>query len=68
MNVSGYVPFVPDAGVPPKTPVDALNVTPEGKVPVSVSVGCGEPVAVTTKVLKASTTKVALAGLVMEGA
>src|SRR5207245_7880099 len=46
VNVMGYVPPVPAAGVPLSTPVVALNVTPLGKVPVSLKVGVGKPVAV----------------------
>ena len=34
-----YVPPVPAAGVPLSTPVAALNVTPPGKVPVSLRLG-----------------------------
>ena len=41
---------MPAAGVPLRTPVAALKLTPLGKVPVSLSVGAGEPVAVTVKV------------------
>jgi hypothetical protein len=58
LNVMGYVPLVPGAGVPPSTPVPVLNVTPEGSVPVSVSVGDGGPTEVTVNVPAAPTTKV----------
>ncbi len=41
----GKVPLA--VGVPLRIPVAVLNVTPVGNVPVSASVGAGEPVAVT---------------------
>ena len=69
VKVRGYVPPVPAAGVPLSTPVAALNVTPLGNVPLSLSVGVGAPVAVTVKVLPAvPAVKVALLALVMAGA
>jgi len=47
VNTSGYVPAVPAAGVPDRTFVTLLNVTPAGNVPVWVTVGVGLPVTVT---------------------
>src|SRR5258708_35463257 len=58
----------PAAGVPLRTPVDALNVTPLGRAPTSLSVGVGEPVVVTVKLPAAPTVKVVLLALVMAGA
>ena len=58
---------LPDCvGVPDKTPPE--NVTPVGRVPASVIVGVGEPVAVTVNVPAVPTTKVVLFALVMAGA
>src|SRR5207245_8355425 len=68
VKVMGYVPFVPAAGVPLRTPVVVLNVTPVGSVPVSLNVGAGNPVAVTVKVPAAPTENVVLLALVMAGA
>jgi len=45
-----------------------LNVTPLGSVPASVSVGVGEPVAVTAKLPAVPTVNVVLAALVIPGA
>jgi len=45
-----------------------LKVTPLGKVPVSLKVGAGEPVAVTVNDPAEPTTKVALLALVMAAA
>ena len=45
-----------------------MKVTPEGRAPDSLSVGVGEPVAVTVKLPAAPTGKVVLFALVMEGA
>ena len=64
----GYVPLVPGAGVPLNTPVLVLNVTPEGRVPVSLSVGDGGPTEVTVNVPAVPTTKATLFGLVIVGA
>jgi hypothetical protein len=48
--VNVYVPAVPLAGVPERTPVVALSATPLGRCPdVIVNVGAGNPVAVTSK-------------------
>ena len=41
VNVSGYTPPVPALGVPVKTPVAVIKVTPAGNVPVLLSVGAG---------------------------
>ncbi len=46
-------------------PVVALNVTPPGSAPVSVSVGAGEPLVVTVKLPTAPTVNVALFELVI---
>src|ERR1700691_617841 len=59
---------VADCGVPLSTSVAALNVTPLGSVPVSLSVGVGEPVAVTVNVPAVPTTKLVLFALVIAGA
>src|SRR5713226_7723922 len=51
--VRGYVPPVPDAGVPPSVAVPlplSLKVTPLGSAPVSDKDGVGVPVVVTVKV------------------
>ena len=55
-------------GVPDSTPVVALRVTPVGRVPVSVNVGAGNPVAVTVKVPAVPTVKVVALPEVMAGA
>ena len=68
VNVMGYVPPVPAAGVPLSTLVAAVNVTPEGNAPDSDSVGVGDPVAVTLNVPAVPTVKVVLFALVMAGA
>jgi len=68
VNVMEYVPAVPDAGVPLRTPVVVLNVTPPGSVPVSLNVGAGNPVAVTVNVPAAPTENVAVVALVIAGA
>jgi hypothetical protein len=62
-----YVPPLPAAGVPLKTPAE-LNVTPEGNAPISLKVGAGKPVAVTVNVPLAPTVNVALPTLVIAGA
>jgi hypothetical protein len=61
----GYVPAVPAAGVPPRTPIEALKVTPVGSAPDSLSVGTGKPVAATVKVPAAPTVNVTLFALVI---
>jgi hypothetical protein len=68
VNVMGYVPAVPAPGVPLRTAVPALNVTPVGNVPVSLRLGAGKPVAVTVNVPAAPTENVVLLALVMAGA
>ncbi len=55
-------------GVPPSVPVEALNVTPEGRAPDSESAGAGVPVAATVNEPAEPTVKVALFALVMAGA
>ena len=67
VTVSVYVPLVPDAGVPERTPA-ALNVTPLGRTPDSEKVGVGFPVAVTVNVPAVPTINVVLFALVMAGA
>lgn len=68
VNVRGYDPVVPDAGVPDNTPVAALNATPEGREPVSANVGAGDPVAVTEKEPGTPTVKAVLLALLITGA
>jgi hypothetical protein len=70
VKVSGYVPAVPEAGVPLSVPVPfplSLNVTPLGSAPVSLSEGVGLPVAVTVKLPAVPTVKVVLLALVIAG-
>jgi len=62
------VPFVPAAGVPLKTCVAELNVTPLGSVPVSLNVGFGKPVNVTVNDPAAPTVNIVVPALVMAGA
>lgn len=64
----GYVPAVPAAGVPPRTPVEALNVTPAGSGPDSPRVGAGMPVAVTVNDPATPTVNVVALALVKAGA
>ena len=59
---------VADVGVPLRTPVAALKVRPAGRVPVSLNVGAGLPVAVTVKEPAPPTVKVAWLALVKAGA
>jgi hypothetical protein len=66
VNVIGYVP--PIVGVPDKTPVAALNVTPVGSAPFSPNVAAGDPVAVTVNVPAVPIVNVALFALVIDGA
>jgi hypothetical protein len=71
VKVSGYVPEVPDAGVPLSVAVPfalEVNVTPLGSVPVFVTEGIGVPVVVTVKVPFVPTENVVLLALVMLGA
>ena len=67
VKVMLYVPAVPAAGVPLNTPVDALNVTPPGSAPLSLSPGAGNPVAVTINEPGKPTVKVELFVLVIAG-
>ena len=55
------------AGVPLRTPA-ALKVTPFGRLPVSLSVGAGKPVAVTVNVPAVPTWNAVLFALVIVGA
>jgi hypothetical protein len=64
----GYVPPVPATGVPLRTPVAGVNVTPVGNVPVSLNVGAGVPVAITVNVPGVPTVNVVLPPLVITGA
>ena len=66
VNVIGKLPLA--VGIPLSTPVEALNVTPPGRVPVSPSVGAGVPVAVTVNVPAVPAVKVVLLALVIAGA
>jgi hypothetical protein len=66
VKVIGYVPAVPDAGMPLRTP--ALQVTPLGNVPDSLIAGAGNPVAVTLNVPDEPTVNVVLMALVIAGA
>jgi hypothetical protein len=52
-------------GVPLRTPVAELKVTPEGMLPDSESVGAGEPVAMTLNEPRVPTVSVVLFALVM---
>src|SRR5271157_611600 len=66
-----YVPPVPAAGVPLSVAVPlplSANVTPLGKVPVSLRLACGKAVVVTVKLPAAPAVKVVLLALVMAGA
>ena len=66
--VTGYDPPVPAAGVPDSAPVVELRATPLGRVPVSLKVGAGKPLAVTVKVPVVPTVKVVELAEVMAGA
>jgi hypothetical protein len=68
--VKVYVPPLPDAGVPLSVAVPfplLTKVTPLGNVPVSASVGVGDPVVVTVKLPAAPTVNVVLLALVIAG-
>ena len=65
-TVNGYVPAVPDCGVPESRPAEVRD-TPVGKAPVAVNVRGGVPVAVTLNVPAVATVKVVVAALVMVG-
>ena len=64
--VIGYVPTVPNAGVPLSTPAE-VKVTPLGSAPVSVKLGAGKPVALTVNDPTVFTVNVALLALVIAG-
>ena len=66
VNVIGYVPAVPEAGIPLRTP--ALKVTPLGNVPDSLMAGAGYPVADTVNNPEEPTVNVVLIALVIAGA
>ena len=68
VTLNGYVPAVPDAGVPARTPAAVIAVTPAGRVPVAANVGAGAPVAVAVKVPAEPTVKLIVPALVIEGA
>jgi len=68
VKLTWYTPLVPDAGVPERTPVAALKVTPEGRVPDSEYVAARNPVEVTVNVPLEPTTNVVLFALVIAGA
>ena len=55
-------------GVPERTPVVGLRVTPVGSAPVSLNVGVGNPEAVTVNVPEMPTVKVAELPDVIAGA
>jgi hypothetical protein len=67
VKVMLYVPPVPAAAVPLKTPVFELKDNPLGNVPVSLNVGAGDPVAVTVNVPVVPVVNVVLAALVIAG-
>ena len=70
VKVRGYVPTVPDAGVPLRVAVPFplfVKVTPLGKAPDSVMDGVGDPVVVTVKLPAAPTVNVVLLALVIVG-
>ena len=54
------MPAVPAAGIPDNSPFMAVNVTPDGSVPVIDKVGVGAPVVVTVKLLADVMVNVAL--------
>ena len=62
------MPPVPAAGVPLSFLVAESNVTPPGNVPAEVTVGFGNPVAVTVKLPAVPTAKVVAFALVIAGA
>src|SRR5579875_317557 len=66
--VIGKLPPLPAAGVPARVAVPlplSVKVTPPGRVPVSVSAGTGEPVAVMVSLNAVPTVDVAAAALVI---
>ena len=71
VKVRGYVPAVPDAGVPLSVAVPFplfVKVTPLGSAPDSVRDGVGDPVVVTVKLPAVPTVNVVLLALVIVGA
>ena len=66
VNCSGKTPVC--VAVPASTRVAELNVTPVGSALVCVTVGVGNPVAVTVNGPRVPTVKVIAAALVMAGA
>ena len=54
--------------MPLRTPVEVLNVTPDGKPPVSLKDGVGFPVAVTVNVPTTPTVKLVLCAEVIAAA
>src|SRR5437879_1209932 len=71
VNMIGYVPLVPAAGVPLSVPVPlplSAKVTPPGSVPDSVRAGAGKPVVVTINVPGPPKANDALLALVIAGA
>jgi hypothetical protein len=65
VRVSGKLPATP--GVPARTPVAGVNVTPDGSAPEIDSVGVGVPVAVTVNVPATPFVNVVVFALVMVG-
>lgn len=65
--VMGYVPPVPAAGVPLRTPAE-VKVTPLGNDPASVKVDVGKPLEVVVNDPAVPTLNVVLFTLVMLGA
>jgi len=71
VNVMGYVPTVPAAGVPLSVPVPfplSLKVTPFGSAPVSVEAAAGKPVVITVNDPDVPTVIAVVLGLVMSWA
>ena len=71
VRVSGYVPPLPDAGVPLSIALPfplSVNIRPVGSVPDSLKDGVGVPVVVTVKLPAAPTVKIVLLALVIVGA
>jgi len=71
VKVMGYVPTLPDVGVPLSVPVPfplPVKVIPLGNAPASVKVGAGKPVVITGNDPEAPTVKVVVLALVIVGA
>jgi hypothetical protein len=68
VNVKGYWPPVPSAGVPLRRPVVALKRTPRGSAPLSVRTGTGKPLLVTMNELAVPSRNCVVFGLVIPGA